>query len=309
MIKIIAIQPEVMSSQQWIREYLKDFGTGRGRWIPLVPSDWRTCVSQAIKRQPDLKPVEKNFLRDKITNPRNRDKFVKIEECPELAGDWNKIVNDFLIRGDFDGAIVSSPVDSNTQFLVAHQFDPEIDSYSVKTTGFVARKPDELVAPIISILRFAKEVHVIDKYCYSAGSSTKSYARFFEDLVTAWRGHSSYSGTITLHRKYDKSLNFCSEKINYESWVLPFLRDGESFRVHYLEENSKAGESIHMRAIFTDSALVSGHYGYGGGAEFETTNVVLHEHSDLLKIRGDYLDEKTRAFKLHEPLVIEGRKS
>lgn len=308
MIKIIAIQPEVMFSPTGIREYLKDFGTARGRWIPLVPNDWRTCVSQAIKERTDLSVVEKNNLRDKIVHPRNRDKFLKVDGISEMAGGWHELVNDFLARKDFDGAIVSSPDDSNPQFMVAHQFDPEAESYSVKTSGFLPRKPDELVTPIVPILRFAKELHVIDPYCFSAGSSTDSYARFFEGLLMACRKHNPKLKIVTLHRRCPESLDRENERKNYESWILPILKEGESFRVHYLEE-LPGGDNIHLRAVFTARALVTGHYGFGGDAVYETTDVVLREHMDLLKIRGDYLDERRRAFKFHDPpLEINFRK-
>jgi hypothetical protein len=304
MIKIIAIQPEVMSTPKGIREYLKDFGTARGRWIPLVPKDWRRCVSQAIKLRTDLGVIESNKLRDKITNPRNQDKFLKIEECPESTGDWNEVVNNFLTDRAFDGAIVSSPVDSNPKFLVAHQFDPEIESYSVKTSKFVARKPDELVAPILPILRFARELHVIDVYCKSLGSSTKSYATFFEHLLVWCRINNPNLKSITLHRRHEGLPDMVSERINYESWILPILGAGESFHVHYLRQRDD-GDGIHGRAVFTDCALVTGHYGYGGvNSEHETTDIVLREHQDLLKIRSDYLNKEKRAFDLVTVLRI-----
>jgi hypothetical protein len=308
MIKIIAINPEVMSNPEGIREYLKDFGTARGRWIPLVPKDWKSHVSQSIKRRTDLGVVERNNLRDKIRNPRNQDKFLKIDECPEIAGDWNEVVNDFLSRGAFDGAIVSSPGDSNPKLLVAHQFDPDIEPYSVTTSQFVARKPDELVAPIVPILRFAKELHVIDAYCYSEGSSTKSYAAFFERLLFWCREHNPNLRSLTLHRRYKESLDMESERKNYETWILPILKEGESFRVHYLKKRND-GDGVHCRAVFTDNALVTGHYGYGGAnSEHETTDIVLREHQDLLKIRSDYLGEQKRAFDLPATLEISFRK-
>jgi hypothetical protein len=298
-----------MCTPEGIREYLKDFGTGRGRWIPLLPTNWKSCVSQAIKRKTDLKPVEKNMLRDKIMNPRNHDKFLKISECPEISGDWNKIVNNFLTRGDFDGAIVSAPVDSNPELLVAHEFDPELEPYPVTTSMFVARKPDELAAPIVPILRFAKELHVIDVYCYSLGSSTKSYAAFFERLLIWCRVHNPNLKSITLHRRYDGLPDMTSERTNYESWILPILKEGESFRVHYLKKRGD-GDGVHCRAVFTECALVTGHYGYGGvNSEHETTDIVLREHQDLLKIRSDYLDEQKRAFDLPAKLEIHYRKS
>jgi hypothetical protein len=309
MIKIIAIQPEVMSCPEGIREYLKDFGTGRGRWIPLVPTNWKSCVSQAIKRRTDLPPIERNMLRDKIVNPRNADKFIKVEEIAEISGDWNDVVNDFLTRGAFDGAIVSSPVDLKPEFLVAHKFDPELAPYSVTTSRFVARKPDDLVAPIVPILRFAKELHVIDIYCKSYGSSTKSYAAFFERLLVWCRNHNPNLKSITLHRRYEGLPDMTSERTNYESWILPILKEGESFRVHYLKKRYD-GDGVHCRAVFTDCALVTGHYGYGGvDSEHETTDVVLREHQDLLKMRSDYLDEQKRAFDLPITLEIHFRKS
>jgi hypothetical protein len=274
-----------------------------------VPKDWKRCVSQTIKRRTDLGVVKKNELRDKIKHPRNQDKFLKIEGCPEIAGNWNEIVNDFLARGAFDGAIVSLPFDSNLNFLIAHQFDPEIESYSVEISRFVARKPDDLVTPIIPILRFAKELHVIDVYCYSAGSSTKSYAAFFERLLAWCRNHNPNLKSITLHRRYDSSLDMSSERTNYESWILPILKDGESFWIHYLKK-LESGDGIHVRAVFTDCALVTGHYGYGGvDSEHETTDIILREHQDLLKLRNDFLDEQKRAFDLSATLKIHFRNS
>jgi hypothetical protein len=304
MIKIIAIQPEVMSTPEGIREYLKDFGTARGRWIPLVPQNWRTCVSQAIKQRTDLGVIEKTKLRDKITNPRNRDKFLKIDECPEINGDWFRVVEGFLACGAFDGAIVSSPVGSNAEYLVAHQFDPESEPYSVETSKFVARQPDELVTPILPILRFAKELHVIDIYCRSLCDSTKSYAAFFERLLIWCRIHNPSLKSITLHRRYEGLPDMASERTNYESWILPILKEGESFRVRYLKKRHE-GDGVHCRAVFTDCALATGHYGYGGvKSEHETTDIVLREHQDLLKIRSDYLDEQKRAFDLPATLEI-----
>lgn len=304
MIKIIAIQPEVMSTPEGIREYLKDFGTARGRWIPLVPQNWRTCVSQAIKQRTDLGVIQRNKLRDKITNPRNQDKFLRIEECPEMHGDWIQVVDDFLARGAFDGAIVSSAVGLNPEYLIAHQFDPESEPYLVETSKFVARKPDELVAPILPLLRFAKELHVIDVYCRSLGSSTRSYAAFFERLLIWCRNHNPDLKSITLHRRHEGLPDMAKERTNYESWILPILKEGESFHIHYLKKRDD-GDGIHCRAVFTDCALVSGHYGYGGvNAEHETTDIVLREHLDLLKIRSDYLNKEKRAFDLAAELRI-----
>lgn len=304
MIKIIAIQPEVMSNPSGIREYLKDFGTARGRWLPLVPKDWRSRVSQAIKQRADLAPLAKNNLRDKIIHPKNKDQFLKIEDIPEIIDDWEQFVGNLCEEGKFDGAIVSPGGESKQHFLIAHEFDPESEIYSVKTSKFLIRKPEELVAPILPLLRFAKELHVIDVYCHSMGSSTNSYANFFEGLLVWCRKNNPYLKSITLHRRYENGIDLSSERKNYESWILPILKEGESFRVHYLKKRYD-GDGVHCRAVFTDCALVTGHYGYGGvNSEHETTDIVLREHQDLLKMRSDYLDEQKRAFDLPATLEI-----
>lgn len=309
MIKIIAIQPEVMFSPDGIREYLKDFGTARGRWIPLVPRNWKLLVSQAVKQLPltsELGPVARNRLRDKITHPKSNDQFLRIEDIPDTIENWNDYIAEFCLKDKFDGAIVSLRDELYPQFLVAHQFDPEVESYSVKTSGFLPRKPDDLVTPIVPILRFAKELHVIDVYCHSTGSSKDAYSRFFEGLLMACRKHNPNLKIITLHRRYFKPFDLANERVNYESWILPILKEGESFRVHYLEERPN-GDNIHLRAVFTDRALITGHYGFGGDAVYETTDVVIREHMDLLKLRSDYLDDEKRAFNLLATLEINFR--
>ena len=141
---------------------------------------------------------------------------------------------------------------------------------------------------------------MIDTYCYSEGSSTQSYSKFFEGLLVASRSQNPNLGTITLHRRYSASLDLENERKNYESWILPILKRDESFRVYYLRER-EGGDNVHLRAVFTDTVLVTGHYGFGGNSEYETTDVTLREHSDLLKLRSDYLDEQKRAFDLPCP--------
>ena len=84
------------------------------------------------------------------------------------------------------------------------------------------------------------------------------------------------------------------------------IKKDESVAIHYLKERTE-GEKVHMRAVFTDIALTTGHYGYGQGQhEQETTDFSIREHKDLLEIRQKYCSQENRAFDhdLDETIVI-----
>lgn len=183
MIKIIAVHPDVMSTPEGIREYLKDFGTGKGRWIPLVPTNWKSIVSQAIKRDRTLAPVKKGELRDKITNPRFGDKYLKIDQVDSDGREWAQIVREFCDLGAFDAAIVSGEMDAGEKSLKAFEFDPDSELYAVRISGFLSRDPDELADRVAPALRFAKELHVIDVFCKSRATNSVSYGRFFSQVT------------------------------------------------------------------------------------------------------------------------------
>lgn len=305
MIKIIAVHPDVMSTPEGIREYLKDFGTGKGRWIPLVPSNWKSIVSQAIKRHPSLGQVKKNELRDKITNPKFKDRYLKIDQIESDTREWSEIVEEFCEGGSFDAAIVVGELDTGGKFLRAHEFDPDSDLYAVRISGFVSRNPEELARQVAPGLRFAKELHVIDVYCKSRGTNCDSYGRFFRMLLDACKSTSRDLISITLHRRLPEDFDRNREVANYRSWLCGHLCSGETFRIRYLREREN-GEKIHLRAVFTDNLMITGHYGFGAGAsETETTDLTLREHSDLTTIRNLYLSDDQIGFDLVEEVEIK----
>jgi hypothetical protein len=304
MIKIIAVHPDVMSTPEGIREYLKDFGTGKGRWIPLVPANWKSIVSNAIKGQHQLGIVKRNELRDKIKNPRFKDRFLKIDEVEGDAREWDKIVREFCELGAFDAAIVSGEMNAGERSLKAHEFDPDSDLYAVRISGFVSRDPEELARQVAPGLRFAKELHVIDVYCNSRGTNCASYGKFFGKLLEACRKTSPATTSITLHRKQPQDFDRSREEANYKSWLCNVLQPGETLKIRYLKERQN-GEKIHLRAVFTDNLLITGHYGFGSGtSESETTDLTLREHSDLIAIRNLYLSDDKIGFDLMEQIEI-----
>lgn len=304
MIKIIAVHPDVMSTPEGIREYLKDFGTGRGRWLPLVPANWKSIVSQAIKRHPSLGQVKKNELRDKITNPIFKDRYLKINQVDGDQREWAEIVEEFCRIGAFDAAIVRQDMTAGNKSLRAHEFDPDCDLYAVRISGFVSRDPEELAKQVAPGLRFAKELHVIDVYCSSIGTNSASYGRFFRKLLDACKSTSPDLTSITLHRRQPQDFDRAREVANYKSWVSGSLRSGETLKIRYLKERED-GEKMHLRAVFTDNLLITGHYGFGSGtSETETTDLTLREHSDLVTIRNLYLSDDKIGFDLIEQIEI-----
>lgn len=304
MIKIIAVHPDVMSTPEGIREYLKDFGTGKGRWIPLVPSDWRSMVSKAIKGQHQIGVIKRNELRDKIKNPKFKDRYLEIDQVDGETREWMEIVKEFCEAGAFDAAIVSGEMDVGGKFLKAHEFDPDCDLYAASISGFVSRNPEELASRVSPALRFAKELHVIDVYCKSQASNSTSYGRFFRGLLDTCRQTNPLLTSITLHVKVPEDFDRRREEANYTSWVSRFLRSGETLKIRYLKERQD-GERIHLRAIFTNTLLITGHYGFGAGtSESETTDLALREHSDLVTIRNLYFSDDKMGFELTEQIEI-----
>lgn len=82
------------------------------------------------------------------------------------------------------------------------------------------------------------------------------------------------------------------------------LQPGETLKIRYLKERQN-GEKMHLRAVFTDNLLVTGHYGFGSGtSESETTDLTLREHSDLIAIRNLYLSDDKIGFDLKEQIEI-----
>ena len=95
-----------------------------------------------------------------------------------------------------------------------------------------------------------------------------------------------------------------TEKTNYSAWMQDILEDGESFRVHFLKE--KGVERFHLRAVFSEIALATSHYGFArGNSESETTDYEFKGIKDLEKIRRDYLDESAGAFEFDSGRTIE----
>ena len=305
MIKIIAVHPDVMSTPEGIREYLKDFGTGKGRWIPLVPSDWKRIVSQSIKGNHTLGVLKKNELRDKIFNPIFKDRYLKIYSAEGDNREWNEIVEEFCNNGAFDAAIVGENINAGDKSLLAHHFDPDCDLYRVSISGFVSRHPVELANRVAPGLRFAKELHVIDVYCQSQGTNCESYGNFFRHLLDSCRVTSPTLTSITLHRKEPTEFNRDRELANYRSWVCRYLHSGESLNIRYYRERVD-GEKMHLRAVFTNNLLITGHYGFGAGlSESETTDLTLREHRDLLQIRNHYLSDDHIGFDLIHEIEIK----
>ena len=306
MIKIIAVHPDVMSTPEGIREYLKDFGTGKGRWIPLVPSNWKSLVSQAIKRNKEIGNVKKNELRDKITNPRFKDRYLKIDDVEEDNRNWSEIIDEFCSKGAFDAAIVSGENENylGDKALIAHDFDPDCDLYVVRISGFVSRDSEELASQVGPGLRFVKELHIIDVYCKSRGTNSASYGKFFGKLLEVCRQTNPGLTSITLHRKEADDFNREREEENYKSWLGDSLQSGETLKVRYLKERQD-GEKIHLRAVFTDRLLITGHYGFGAGSsETETTDLTIREHKDLTTIRDLYVGDENIGFDLVQQIEI-----
>ena len=131
MIKVIAIEPELMADPDFFREYFKDFGTSKGRWIPLIPHNWKTIVSNLVKRNRSLGPVKKNQIRDKIRGSgRYKERFVKLPEDLTFPDNWRDAVRPFCEDETFDAAIVSKDSEGRPYFLVPDEFDTEESPYS-----------------------------------------------------------------------------------------------------------------------------------------------------------------------------------
>ena len=64
---------------------------------------------------------------------------------------------------------------------------------------------------------------------------------------------------------------------------------------------------MHLRAVFTDRLLVTGHYGFGKGkSEGETTDLTVRENVDFEAIRTTYLDDQRIGFNLVDEIEIVG---
>lgn len=304
MIKVIAIEPEVMGNPAFLREYLKDFGTARGRWIPLVPHNWKATVSGLLKKNHELRPVAKNALRDKIVrSPRHRDRFVSFPKNLTFPDQWIEAVKPLCKEGVIDCAMVRDDPGEGEMFLVAGQFDPDEEPYSSRISQFLVRDPKGLVGPIRPILRFSREFHIIDNFLVSSGSSKGAYRSFIEEIFKYCRKVNSPIKVLHFYRSRPANLNLGRERANYSEWICPILNFGESVVIHYLKETK--GERVHIRAVFSDLALASGHYGFGkGNTSLETTDFVLRELDDLEKIRKDYLDSENGAFEQNLAEVI-----
>lgn len=303
MIKVVAIEPELMGNPDFRREYLKDFGAARGRWIPLYPHDWRSKVISILKRL--YAPKKRTEIRDKLFNPKFKDRYVKLpKHLRDITHEaWKDGVLQYCTDGLFTCAIVHDCDDDDAFLLKAGAFDPDDNRYVPVTSGLTKRTPQELFEPLKPILLFAGEVHVIDKYCHSCGTNTQGYKNFISSILEYLRSANPSVKLINLYRARESDYDKTNEMANYKSWIDPILEEGESIVIHYLKERAE-GEKIHMRAVFTDIALTSGHYGYGEGqGEQETTDFSIREYRDLITIREQYTSETKRAFDL-DPIEI-----
>ena len=305
MIKLIAVQPEVMGSPEFLREYFKDFGTSNGRWIPLIPQDWKKRVSAMLKQEPNLRPIERNAFRDKITGPKFRDRFVKVPEIEGAADCWEEVVLREIESAQIDAAIVVNNPTEEERMLVAGAFDPDCEYYAVSASRIIEREPTALFEPMKRMIQHATDLSIVDCYCLSQGSSATAYGQFFERIFSFVRVHNPSLRTVSLYRKRETELNPEIEKHNYESWLGPILQEGECVKIHYLRERP-GGERLHLRAVFTEHCLGSGHYGFGGG-DGSTTDFVLRNKEEHQLIQSQYQNSETRAFDLNETEILEIR--
>ena len=155
-----------------------------------------------------------------------------------------------------------------------------------------------MIYPLKNIIKFAREIHIIDQYCKSYPSNWDSYKEFISLILVILRDSDSPLKIINIYVSCPKDLKAEDEKSNYERWLKEILNNEEEVKIHYLKQKTE-GESMHLRGIFTDSVLVTSHYGFGAGSsQAETTDLVVQDHKVFKKIKTDYSSDANRAFDL-----------
>jgi hypothetical protein len=272
-IKVFGIEPEVMATPDFFREYFKDFGVEKGRWIGIYPSDWRRTVRNLIRGlSPSvIGPVKKNEMRDKIDAPKYSDRFVVLTDAPwDVAKDWLENAEDRVFDKWLDAILSTSNPRGHTFVLVAGAFDPDSAPYQVEVSLREVRDVEKLFLHVMPFIRHAKTIDIVDQYFKCDAPNKDSYIRFIELVVQQMRKSGRWSHEITFHLRKSDYYDAAVQRRGYTDMLQPILSPGEKIRLKFWEEFGNL-ELIHDRHLITDLGLMDSTYGWGDDPRGQTT--------------------------------------
>jgi hypothetical protein len=300
MIKIFTIQPEVLAEPNFFREYFKDFGPDKGRWIGLFPSDWKRRVVNLIQGTPAcvLPPGKKRELREKIQNPHFRDRFVRIPETFIVATgpDWLHDAESLVATTITEGVMAAGNPRANEKVLVAGEFDPDCDTYQAVTNQRVAKTPRALFQAVRSVVRVAREIDIVDPYVQSIGPAAISFAELLDLIFRDLRASGSICKKVAVHLKKPDLFRPAVQQRNFETLLSPILDGEEIVTVSFWELNDEADRN-HDRHLITDAAAIMSSYGWakeGGGNP--TTDISPKKAETHRKLSACFCRQATNEF-------------
>ncbi|MEX0287792.1 MAG: hypothetical protein AB3N14_01675 [Flavobacteriaceae bacterium] len=290
MIKIFAIEPEIMADPVNFDLLFRDFGSERGRWIAELPSKWRKKVIMLIYKSPagTIPPVKRNAMADKIR--KYNDRFQSVEVSWDNAKDWLENAIDHHRRNIIDAVIskVAVPEQDSVLGVEECQSDSADCDYSVKLNRRVERKPEELFDAIATATQYCTELHLVDQYFECDGVNKASYVKFLELLFEQQRNRSAPVRDIFFHLKKPDSYDESRVRANYSAILQSILKTGERIILKFWEEHP-GGDKIHDRYLYTERVMIDSRYGWGEGSETgHRTTLTLLDRAAAEEIRASY---------------------
>jgi hypothetical protein len=282
MIKIFAVQPEIMAHPEHFREYFKDFGADKGRWIGLFPSDWKRRVENLIQGTPPdrLKPNMKNAMRDKIRGPKFKDRFIRIPEKFDARGtDWIGDAESLVASTLAEGVLAASNPRSNQRVLVVGEFDPECPAYQPVTNRRVPKTPQSLFEAVRSVVRVARSIDIVDPYVQSIGSAADSFAKLLNLMFRELRAYGSTCKKINVHLKKPDVFLPAVQLQNFKLLLSPIIENGEAITISFWDLNPAADRN-HDRHLITDAAAIMSSYGWAEDSGGKPTTDISPKNSD-----------------------------
>ncbi len=278
MIKIFAVQPEVMAQPEFFREYFKDFGVDKGRWIAMFPSDWRRRVINLVQGLPQerLPTMKKRGMRDKLQGRPYRDRFIKLPVAgDEVSVDWLSAAEALTDAKLARGVLAAENPRAKDNVLVAGDFDPDCDVYFATTNKRVAKTPEDLFEVVQPVVRIAESIDIVDPHVQSVGPSGNSFASFLQLIFEELRSSPSTCRKISVHVRKPTVFRPEIQQRNYAALFAPFLDEDETIAVSFWDLNELADRN-HDRHFITNAAAIMSSYGWTNDVEGKpTTDISL----------------------------------
>jgi hypothetical protein len=291
MLHEFALDPEVMTSWPTVRFLSNMFGVEHGRLISRFPKKWQKLVIEACDRRPELMPVEKKTIIEKMLQLGL--KTVSTGRSYDPTKGWLENAETEHILRPFR-AIISSTNPRRHRFILdVEDLDEAVGLWNVPREGKVSRNAQAMASCLTLLFQMSRSILFVDPHFTPEPRFRKPLIQFLQVASDVTQRTGRRFERIEYHLKWKYDIDIFVDECR--RLLLPHLPDGCEITL-FRWSRREFGEDLHARYVLTDMGGIRFDHGLDEGSEGQITDVGLLGlalHGDRLRDFPPY--ETTRS--------------